>query len=175
MDLRLEAQRHGIAGIDKHRRHHHGVALVEIEREQRGQVAMRCGQGHAAQCQRETGDLRQGKRGAKQHIVHHENHHRDAGLFDDGIDGAGILQGGIEKGIEGGEANGAVAEQEQPVPADDREIAAHLRGRDRRIRSTVQAMTQRKPVSIIGLTWPTAIFPATVFPPQIRVVMHKMI
>jgi hypothetical protein len=32
----------------------------------------------------------------------------------------------------------------------------------------MQAITQRMLVSIIGLTWPTAIFPATEFPPQIK-------
>lgn len=127
VQVRLVAQRHGVAAIAEHREQHQRVAAVELEPDQARQAAARGGDGDAREREHEARDLRRGHPDAEQQEIGEENHHRHARLLDGDVDRRGVFERRVEQVVEAGEAHRAIGHQEGQVGADHLDIAAHLR------------------------------------------------
>ncbi|MCY1241372.1 hypothetical protein D9M72_542690 [compost metagenome] len=127
MHRRLVAQCDGIAGIDDAGDDHQRVAEIELECQQARNVAMGCSYQYADQGDGKADHLGDRRPRAKQHEVEQEDQHRNAGLENDGVDGARVFQRRIEQRVEGGETDRAIGEKLQPVLADLVPVASDLR------------------------------------------------
>ncbi len=100
MKIRLEAQTHRIAGINQHGEEHQQVAEIQLQPEQRREVAVGGRECNAAKRQHEAGHLPARDPHAKDQEIGHEDDERHARLFNHRIDGAGIVKRAVKECVE---------------------------------------------------------------------------
>ena len=88
---------------------------------------MRGQQGNTGNRHEEPNDLATHHTCSKQREVQRKNHHGNTSLNNGGIDGGGVLQRGVEKGVEAGVTDDAQPEEIGQVLFDHRPVTDQLR------------------------------------------------